>query len=1069
VGDGDDSASGGTTAEIKTFLIADVRGYTLFTQERGDEAAGKLAAKFASIARAGVEGRGGSVIELRGDEALAVFASTRRAIRAAIDLQERFVEETVTDPSLPLPVGIGLDAGEAVPVEGGYRGRALNLAARLCGQAGPGEVLASQEVVHLAGKVDSLVYVDRGELSLKGLAEPVRVIRIVPDGPDPADRFRVLLPPRKPPMPVAEPIEATRRRGVFSDRRLAFAGLSVLLIAAVVIPITVHLAKPAGLAGIDANATGIVDPASGHITQQIPLGDIPRGIASGAGSVWVALEASGQVARIDLRTNSVQRIPVGSDPTGVAFGGGAVWVTNNDSRTVSRIDPASNTVVQSIPVGNAPSAIAFGEGFVWATNTLDGTVSKIDPVTGDVKGTIPAGANPVGITVGAGSVWVTNQASGTVARIDPSTDTVGQPVSVGHGPSGITFDGKSVWVANTQDGTVMQIDPATGNVSGAVPIGGFPGELAAGVGAVWAADAGRDVVTRIDPGSRTVTRTIHVTNAPQALAFAGGALWVTTRGSATSHRGGTLTVVTRGDPDVGIGGPGSGIDPNASYDPLTYVILTNTNDGLLTYARVGGAAGSALVPDLATTIPAPTGGGTTYTFSLRRGIRYSDGSTVKPEDVLTSFERAFTIGAGAAYHLASLVGVERCSTGGCDLSKAIVPNQAAGTVTFHLRAPDPEFLDVLGMPFLAIVPSSAPSHSTGTHPLPATGPYMIASYTKNKEVDLVRNPYFRQWSPAAQPAGYADRIVFRFGVNVEQATTAVERGQADVLLDEPPTDRVREIQTRFSAQSHPYTNLAVYYMFLDTRIPPFNHLGVRRALNYAVDRAKLASALPATGVGRGGPTTCQVLPPNLPGYSPYCPYTLGPTPDGNWTAPDLARAQRLVEASGTRGTRVTVWSVTAFAPGARYVASVLRTLGYDVPALKLIADPTSYFLATDDSSNRAQIGIHGWSVDIPAPSDFIASLLTCGAFVPNDPNNLNASQFCDPQLDRQIRAAQALQSTDPPRANTMWAKVDRRVVDEAPWVPFTNPGGDYLVSARVGDYQYNPVLGVLVGQLWVQK
>src|SRR5439155_6286229 len=127
----------------------------------------------------------------------AVFASARQAIRATVDLQARFVQETVDDPSLPLPVGIGLDAGEAVPVEGGYRGGALNLAARLCGQAGPGEVLASQEVVHLARKVDGFTYVDRGAISLKGLAEPVRVIRIVPDRADPAEQFAVLLPPRR--------------------------------------------------------------------------------------------------------------------------------------------------------------------------------------------------------------------------------------------------------------------------------------------------------------------------------------------------------------------------------------------------------------------------------------------------------------------------------------------------------------------------------------------------------------------------------------------------------------------------------------------------------------------------------------------------------------------------------------------------------------------------------------------------------------------------------------------------------------------------------------------------------
>ena len=141
---------------IKTFLIADVRGYTLFTQQRGDEAAAKLAARFAEIAREAVDDHGGSVIELRGDEALAVFDSPRQAIRAATRAQERFVEETESDPSLPLAVGIGIDAGEAVPLEAGYRGGALNLAARLCGRAGPGEIFASQAAVHLARKVEGV-------------------------------------------------------------------------------------------------------------------------------------------------------------------------------------------------------------------------------------------------------------------------------------------------------------------------------------------------------------------------------------------------------------------------------------------------------------------------------------------------------------------------------------------------------------------------------------------------------------------------------------------------------------------------------------------------------------------------------------------------------------------------------------------------------------------------------------------------------------------------------------------------------------------------------------------------
>src|SRR5712691_802673 len=133
-------------AGIRTFLIADVRGYTAFTQQKGDEAAGRLAASFAEIAQEGVEAWGGILVELRGDEALAMFTSARSALRAANELADAFAEATEDDPTLPLRVGFGLDAGEAVPVAGGFRGAALNLAARLCSKAGPGEVLASEGV-----------------------------------------------------------------------------------------------------------------------------------------------------------------------------------------------------------------------------------------------------------------------------------------------------------------------------------------------------------------------------------------------------------------------------------------------------------------------------------------------------------------------------------------------------------------------------------------------------------------------------------------------------------------------------------------------------------------------------------------------------------------------------------------------------------------------------------------------------------------------------------------------------------------------------------------------------------
>jgi class 3 adenylate cyclase/tetratricopeptide (TPR) repeat protein/DNA-binding XRE family transcriptional regulator len=163
---------------VQTFLIADMRGYTSFTATHGDEAAARLASRFAAVARLVVGERGGKVLELRGDEIMAVFPSARQALRAAVELQARWQAEGQTHPSAHVPIGAGLDAGEAVPAEGGFRGTALNLTGRLCSLAGPDEVIASETLIHLAGMVEGLFYRERGTVQLKGFAEPVRIWRV---------------------------------------------------------------------------------------------------------------------------------------------------------------------------------------------------------------------------------------------------------------------------------------------------------------------------------------------------------------------------------------------------------------------------------------------------------------------------------------------------------------------------------------------------------------------------------------------------------------------------------------------------------------------------------------------------------------------------------------------------------------------------------------------------------------------------------------------------------------------------------------------------------------------------
>jgi len=159
-------------------VIADIRGYSRYTEECGDEAAAELSAKFAAIVDDDVEAHDGELVELRGDEALVVFASARQAIRAAVDLQAQF-QEAAAELDIPLRVGIGIDSGEAVQLEdGSFRGAALNVAARLCGRASGGEVIISEATSRLAGRLGGLHYSDVGRVRLKNIPDPIHVYKV---------------------------------------------------------------------------------------------------------------------------------------------------------------------------------------------------------------------------------------------------------------------------------------------------------------------------------------------------------------------------------------------------------------------------------------------------------------------------------------------------------------------------------------------------------------------------------------------------------------------------------------------------------------------------------------------------------------------------------------------------------------------------------------------------------------------------------------------------------------------------------------------------------------------------
>jgi YVTN family beta-propeller protein len=538
---GEARAAGGPVrrldADVLTFLIADVRGFTRFTQEQGDEAASRLARHFAAIVRAALPDFGGELVETRGDEALAVFGSARQALRASVELQRRFRDRSGEEP-FPLGVGMGLDAGEAVPTDGGYRGKALNIAARLCALAAPGQILATDSVVHLAHRVDGLTYVPRRAARLKGLEEPVRPVEVIPEAALP---------------PVPDVPSPNRRVG--KRQLLLAAALAAALVAALVAVVLVR-GDDAGPVAVAPNSVAVIDPAGDNVVDAIPVGESPGPIAASRESLWIVNLNDGTLMKIDPRTRSVVGsvgVPVSTGrntPTLLLAAAGHdawIWACH---LTLYRVDPVSVQIVQELEVfrdvgafSGLSCAVAAEPDAVWVPvdfprqEVVHVEALADAPASVSERIPVPLGARSA-MTIGAGSLWMADHESGAVRRLDPETGEIVATVRLSDGPSAMVFGHEAIWVANDVDDSVVRIDPRTNSVVRAISVGLSPVGLAVGPDGIWVANSGDGTVSRIDPETNSVMKTISVGHRPLGVAVTDGLVWVTvrsTRGSADAR------------------------------------------------------------------------------------------------------------------------------------------------------------------------------------------------------------------------------------------------------------------------------------------------------------------------------------------------------------------------------------------------------------------------------------------------------------------------------------------------------------------------------------------------------
>jgi DNA-binding SARP family transcriptional activator/DNA-binding beta-propeller fold protein YncE len=361
---------------------------------------------------------------------------------------------------------------------------------------------------------------------------------------------------RRPAHEVAEPTVAVRRL-----RPLAAGTVGAVVLALVIAAVVIARRDrgPASLAAIAPNTVGVIDPNDGRLVAEIPVGQTPKGLAAGGGSVWVVNSGDSTLSRIDPARRVVLRtIPLPGAPSDAAVMG-SVWVLHNrgssssdpfaGSASVTEVDPNFDNVARTIGVpagfGNDfRDPLAVGPRGVWVAGPTG--VSKIDAGSGNVHPRLTL-TGVADLVASGGSVWAV-RTDGSIARIDPSGDFVADTISLSS--TSITIAAasayESLWVIadptrsgpqfggppmpqELQGGTasLFRVDPRDGEVTAKVRLEGRPVAVAAGHGGIWIADAEGQQVLRVDPDENRVVARIPLGALPTSIAADDNAVWVT--------------------------------------------------------------------------------------------------------------------------------------------------------------------------------------------------------------------------------------------------------------------------------------------------------------------------------------------------------------------------------------------------------------------------------------------------------------------------------------------------------------------------------------------------------------
>jgi peptide/nickel transport system substrate-binding protein len=491
-------------------------------------------------------------------------------------------------------------------------------------------------------------------------------------------------------------------------------------------------------------------------------------------------------------------------------------------------------------------------------------------------------------------------------------------------------------------------------------------------------------------------------------------------GGGEAKNGGSITISETSQPDF--------MDPALTYTVNGIEPLWLVYTPLLTYPRTGDAVKDSLVvPGLAEDMPTISKDGKTYELTLRKGLKYSDGSPVKASDFEHTVGRVLNLeSGGSAFYLGITGAQDYIDAGKCDGDiKGIEADDKTGKITINLDAPDGSFSNVLAMWFVGLVPGDTPCKNLTENPPPGVGPYKVTESVPNRQFVMEKNANWPDLG-ADLPAGHVDKITAKIVKSAQRQAQDVISGELDYMQDPPPADIKPEVKAKYSDRYKEITTASTYYMFMNNRVPPFDKKEVRDAVNIGLDKPALARLF-AGEVAPG----CSFLPPGQPGYDEALDVEDCPWGNPN-DPPDIEKARQMIKDAGVAGAEVTVYGNNDDPTDkvTEAYADQLTKMGFK--AKPKILDGGVYFQTIGSAKEAPQTGFANWFQDFPHPKNFF--FLVDGKSI-QPTNNQNFGNVDDPEITKGIAELnQEPEMTDEVAAQ--WGELNKKLVERGWIVPY---------------------------------